>query len=124
MPWPARLAIEHSTPCQEGRRQPARAVAPGLRDDLYDVGFAQSAEAGEGNIAEPTWSDPLIVVAPARHPLLTYKQVPLQELLRYPLVLCHPEQCAGSRRQVERVMRTVDMEPVRVLATLLRPAAA
>jgi DNA-binding transcriptional LysR family regulator len=29
----------------------------GLNDDLYDVGFAQSAEVGEGLLAEPAWSD-------------------------------------------------------------------
>jgi DNA-binding transcriptional LysR family regulator len=83
----------------------------GLRDDLYDAGFAQWADVGEGIIAEPVWSDPLVVAVPARHPLLTYKQVPLGEVLRYPLVLCHPEQCEGCSRQIERVLRTVDIEP-------------
>jgi DNA-binding transcriptional LysR family regulator len=83
----------------------------GLRDDLYDAGFAQWAEAGEGVIAEPVWDDPLVVAVPARHPLLMHKQIPLEEVLRYPLVLCHPEQCEGCSRQVERVLRTVDIEP-------------
>lgn len=40
----------------------------GLHDDLYDVGFAQSNEVGDGIAAEPVWSDALMVAVPARHP--------------------------------------------------------
>ncbi|ACK53120.1 LysR substrate-binding domain-containing protein [Shewanella chilikensis] len=84
----------------------------GLHDDLYDVGFARSDEVGDGLIAEPVWSDPLMVAVPARHPLLAHKRIPLEELLRYPLVLCDPTVCEGDARQVERVLRRVDMEPL------------
>ena len=83
----------------------------GLRSDLFDAGFAQSAEVGEGIIAEPVWSDPLVVAVPARHPLLARKRIPLEEVLRYPLVLCHPKACEGCSRQIERVIRTVDVQP-------------
>ncbi|MGY6268656.1 LysR family transcriptional regulator [Achromobacter denitrificans] len=84
----------------------------GLHDDLYDVGFAQSDEAGDGLVAEAVWSDALMVAVPARHPLLRYKRIPLEELLRYPLVLCDPQVCEGHARQVDRVLRRVDMEPL------------
>lgn len=84
----------------------------GLHDNLYDVGFAQSAEVGDGILAEPAWSDPLVVVVPARHPLLTYKRIPLDEVLRYPLVMCDPQLCEGYGRQIARVLRTVDAEPI------------
>lgn len=84
----------------------------GLHDDLYDVGFARSDEVGDGLIAEPVWSDPLMVAVPARHPLLAHRRIPLEELLRYPLVLCDPTVCEGDARQVERVLRRVDMEPL------------
>lgn len=83
----------------------------GLRGDLYDAGFAQSADAGDGIIAEPIWTDPMVVAVPARHPLLVYKLVPLEELPRYPLVLCHPEGCEGCSRQIERALRTAGVEP-------------
>ncbi|EPG3674760.1 LysR family transcriptional regulator, partial [Burkholderia cenocepacia] len=49
----------------------------GLCGELYDLGFAQSDEVGEGIIAVPVWSDPLMVAVPARHPLLSHKQIPL-----------------------------------------------
>lgn len=83
----------------------------GLRSDLYDAGFAQTAEVGEGIIAEPVWTDPLVVAIPARHPLLTHKRVPLEALLQFPLVLCQPETCEGSTRQIERALTTADIKP-------------
>ena len=54
----------------------------GLHSDLYDVGFAQSDEVGDGIVATPAWSDALMVAVPARHPLLAHKRIPLDELLR------------------------------------------
>ncbi|WP_407935789.1 LysR family transcriptional regulator [Cupriavidus necator] len=84
----------------------------GLHDDLYDVGFAQSDEVGDDIVAEPVWSDPLMVAVPARHPLLAYKRIPLDEVLRYPLVLCDPQQCEGRARQIERILRLGDKEPL------------
>jgi DNA-binding transcriptional LysR family regulator len=65
----------------------------GLHDDLYDVGFAQSDEVGDGIVAEAVWSDQLMVAVPARHDLLKYKRIPLEEVLRFPLVLCDPQVC-------------------------------
>lgn len=84
----------------------------GLNDDLYDVGFAQSDEVGDGIVAEPIWNDPLWVAMPARHPLLKHKRIPLEEVLRYPLVLCDPQVCEGHAQQLDRVLRRADMEPL------------
>lgn len=84
----------------------------GLQDDLYDVGFAQSDEVGDGLVAKIVWSDALMVAVPARHPLLRHKRIPLEEVLRHPLVLCDPHICEGHARQVDRVLRRIDMEPL------------
>ena len=84
----------------------------GLHDDLYDVGFAQSADVGDGLLAEPAWSDPLRVAIPARHPLLAHARIPLDEVLRYPLVMGDAHACEGYNRQIERLLRTVDREPL------------
>ncbi|PPT94129.1 LysR family transcriptional regulator [Xanthomonas arboricola pv. arracaciae] len=84
----------------------------GLHDDLYDVGFAQSDEVGDSIVATAVWSDPLMVAVPARHDLLKHKRIPLEELLRFPLVLGDPQACEGHVRQIERVLRRVDMEPL------------
>ncbi|ABK47512.1 LysR family transcriptional regulator [Enterobacter hormaechei] len=84
----------------------------GLQDDLYDVGFAQSDDVGDGITVEAVWHDPLMVAVPARHPLLIHKRIPLDEVLRYPLVLCDPKVCEGHTRQVERVLRRAEQEPL------------
>ena len=84
----------------------------GLRSGLYDAGLAQSDDVGEDIIAEPVWSDALVVAVPARHPLLAHKRIPLDEVLRYPLVLCHPEMCEGYCRQIEAVLRAADTQPI------------
>lgn len=84
----------------------------GLHDDLYDVGFAQSDEVGDGIVATPVWRDAFMVAVPARHPLLAYKRIPLEELLRHPLVLCDPQVCEGYAKYVDRVLRRSDMEPL------------
>lgn len=84
----------------------------GLQDDLYDLGFAQSDEVGEGIAADVVWSDPLMVAVPARHHLLKFKRIPLDDLLQFPLVLCDPQACEGHARQVERVLRRSNREPL------------
>lgn len=84
----------------------------GLHDDLYDVGFAQLDEAGDGLVAEPIWHDPLMVAVPARHPLLAYKRVPMDEVLRYPLALGDAHACEGHARQIDRALRQSSLEPL------------
>ncbi|QWT40354.1 LysR family transcriptional regulator [Dickeya dadantii] len=84
----------------------------GLQDELYDVGFALSDAVGEHIIAEPVWSEPLMVAVPARHPLLAYSQIPLDEVLCYPLVMCDPRVCEGHARQVAQVLRRSAQEPL------------
>ncbi|MBN8765265.1 MAG: LysR family transcriptional regulator [Thiobacillus sp.] len=84
----------------------------GLRSGLYDAGFAQSDDVGQGIVAEPVWSDALVVAVPARHPLLAHKRIPLDEVLRYPLVLCQPEMCEGYCRQIEAVLRSANTQPI------------
>lgn len=84
----------------------------GLREDMFDIGFSLSDDVGEGIIAEQLWHEPLMVVVPARHPLLSHKRIPLDEVLRYPLVMCDPRVCEGYARQIARVLRAVDAEPL------------
>ncbi|MDX9717460.1 MAG: LysR family transcriptional regulator [Thauera sp.] len=84
----------------------------GLHDDLYDAGFAVAGEVGDGIIAEAVWQDPLVVAVPAKHPLLAHKHVPLREVVTYPLVLCHPDICEGCNRLLERLLRSVDAQPI------------
>ncbi len=84
----------------------------GLHEDLYDVGFSMAEDGGDGILVTPAWEDELMVAVPARHPVLAFKQVPLKEVLRYPLALGDPAVCEGHARQVDRFLRKLDQEPL------------
>ena len=84
----------------------------GLHDDLYDAGFSMADEVGDGIIVEPAWEEELMVAVPARHPALAYKRIPLEEVLRYPLVLGDPGVCEGHARQIDRILRKQEKEPL------------
>lgn len=84
----------------------------GLHDDLYDAGFSMAEDAGDGILVEPVWDDELMVAVPARHPVLSHKRIPLEEVLRYPLALGDPAFCEGHARQVDRILRQQVQEPL------------
>lgn len=84
----------------------------GLHDDLYDIGFSMAEDVGEGIVARRAWEDELMVAVPARHPVLAHKNVPLEEVLRYPLALCDPAICEGHARQVDRVLHRYEQRPL------------
>ena len=84
----------------------------GLHDELYDAGFSMADYVGDGIVVTSAWEDELMVAVPARHPVLSFRQVPLEEVLRYPLVLGDPAVCEGHARQVDRFLRTLNQEPL------------
>ncbi len=83
----------------------------GLRSGDFTIGFAHTADVGEGIVAEPMWHDPLVIAVPARHELLAHKEVPLHELGSHPLVLCDPHVCEGYCRELARLLRSLEQEP-------------
>ena len=89
-----------------------RHQAEGLVSGIYDAGFARSCGGSKGLFARPVWRHTLACTVPARSPLLAYKQVPLKEILKYPMVLWHPEAYEGTYRQVKRVLDTANGEPI------------
>ena len=76
----------------------------GLHNDLLDIGFALSDAVSEGLVAEPVWTDPLSVIVPVRHPCWRTPEVPLDEALKFPLVLCHPDAGSGCHHQIQAVL--------------------
>lgn len=84
----------------------------GLHDDLYDAGFSMAEDVDDGIVVSPAWEDELMVAVPARHPVLAFKRVPLEEVLRYPLVLGDPTICEGHARQVDRFLCKLGREPL------------
>lgn len=83
----------------------------GLREDVFDAGFARSKDVGEGITAQAVWQTPLTVAVPARHPLLAHKQIPLAEALNYPLVLFQQSTHRGLHQQIDSLLRQVPVSP-------------
>ncbi|CAI2479861.1 Cyn operon transcriptional activator [Serratia ficaria] len=73
-----------------------------LRHDQIDVGFTVDGEAVNSCVKEPVWAERPAIAIPTHHPLLSFDKVPLEEALRYPLIFCHPEQCAGGHNVIRR----------------------
>ncbi|MFT3803432.1 MAG: LysR family transcriptional regulator [Burkholderiaceae bacterium] len=83
----------------------------GLRSGDFMIGFAHTADVGDGIVAEPIWQDPLVLAVSARHPLLSHKAVPLHELAYHPLVLCDPQVWEGYCHQLTRLLRLLERDP-------------
>ncbi|MBE2321328.1 LysR family substrate-binding domain-containing protein, partial [Solirubrobacter sp. CPCC 204708] len=77
----------------------------------FTIGFALTADVGEGIVAEPIWRDPLVIVVPARHSLLVHREVPLHELKGHPLVLGDPQICQGYCRELTRFLQQIGLSP-------------
>jgi DNA-binding transcriptional LysR family regulator len=89
-----------------------RRQAEGLVSGLYDAGFARSSGDNEGLLVRPVWRHTLAAAVPERSPLLAYRQVPLEEILKYPMVLWHPETHEGTYQQVKQVLDAAHEEPI------------
>lgn len=90
---------------------PLDQLLSGLNADRFDAGLTLASEVSEEFVALPVWRDALLVAMPTRHPLLVFKEVPLEEAVNYPLVLCHPEVCEGCRQQCEHLLGTITTQP-------------
>ena len=83
----------------------------GLRSGDFTIGFAHTADVGDGIVAEPIWRDPLVLAVPARHELLAHREVPLHELGSHPLVLCDPQVCEGYCHQLAQLLQPLEHKP-------------
>ena len=74
--------------------------------------FAMIDDVDAGIVAAPLWEDPLVVALPARHPLLVFKEVPLEEVVSYPLVLCDPGFAKAAADSANGCSRSVEARPI------------
>lgn len=82
-----------------------------LREGMVDIGFALSNAVTDDAIAEPVWNDRWFVVLPVRHPLLAYVEVPLDQVLRYQLVLYQPDAGEGGHPALRALLESSDASP-------------
>lgn len=73
-----------------------------LQNEVVDIGFTLSSGAiGDGLTAEHLGTEPLSVIVSARHPLLAHVELRLEDALKFPLVLFHPDASAGIHDQLQ-----------------------
>lgn len=82
-----------------------------ISNDEIDAGFTLYPKLSPGYAKEEVWTDRPAVAIPARHPLLASSHVSLQQALRYPLILCHPDQCAGGHMLINRCLHETKLSP-------------
>ncbi|MDH4990695.1 LysR substrate-binding domain-containing protein [Aquamicrobium lusatiense] len=82
---------------EEEPETPARLIdtgfldqASGLEEGRYGVGLSLEEHASPALASMPLWSDEIAVALPAGSPLLALEEIPLEELVRHPLVLWSP----------------------------------
>ena len=73
-----------------------------LMHDQIDAGFTVHTEVSAGLVKEVVWTDRPIIAIPRNHPLLSLEKIPLQEVARHTLILCHPELCSGGYDVIHR----------------------
>lgn len=73
-----------------------------LSHDQIDIGFTVDNSNTPGYRKEAVWTERPAIAIPTHHPLLSHETIPVSEALRYPLVLCHPERCAGGYNVIRR----------------------
>ncbi|MCD9008072.1 LysR family transcriptional regulator [Luteimonas sp. XNQY3] len=84
----------------------AHEMVQALGNDQIDVGFTVDGLIAEGYHMERVWRDRLAVTIPTHHPLLSQGRVSVTDVLRYPLIMCHPERCASGYNVVRRWIMT------------------
>jgi len=80
-----------------------------------DVGFTVDGDAASGYIKRIVWSERLVIAIPTHHPLLSFDKISISEAVRYPLILGHPEKCAGAHNIIRRLFAD-DSLPIPVVA--------
>lgn len=73
-----------------------------LEHDQIDAGFTVHTELSAGLVKEVVWTDRPIIAIPRNHPLLSLEKIPLQEVARHTLILCHPVLCSGGYDVIHR----------------------
>lgn len=80
----------------------------GLETGRYDAGITWAIPASPTLSSQPFWRDQLAVALPALSPLLACASIPLEELLRYPMIGWCPQACEALSLQVEALIGHLD----------------
>lgn len=88
-----------------------------LNNDEIDAGFTlHSGLDHRCCVKEAVWTDKLVLALPSRHTLLVYDKIAISEVLKHPIIACHPEKCAGGHELVNRWLRQFDCSTEPIIA--------
>lgn len=68
------------------------------------ISFGIGTGNATGLVAEPVWSEPVVVMLPERHALAARNSLTLADAVAHPLVLCEPRLKPGFVAQLERLL--------------------
>ena len=87
-------------------------VIKALEHDLIDIAFTIQKTSRADLHFQTVWWDRFAVAIPKNHPLLSLQKLPIEEVVKYPLILCHPEVCQRndeSAHHCRNISKPVDV---------------
>lgn len=93
--------------------QAGEALIPYVRQlfTMLELGLARSNIRRKEIISTSIWEDTLVAVVPKGHPTLRYRRIPLDELLKYPMIGSDPSAYGGYHHQIDRLLRSGNVPP-------------
>lgn len=85
----------------------------GIVSGYYDVGFCLNNHIErKGVITRMIWEESLVVLLPSNHDLLTYKELDLQDVLRYPIIGFDINSHCGYYKQIKAICNQIRQQPL------------
>lgn len=85
-----------------------------LDHDQIDAGLTVHTGLSNRIVKEVVWADRPAIAIPRNHPLLILDKIPLHEVAKQPLILCHPELCSGGYEVIRRWFCDPALPPLNV----------
>lgn len=90
----------------------AHELATALCQEEVDVGFSFGIPDDERIAQDVAWSYPLVALLPQGHELARMSSLSLDELMRFPMIACHPTYKPGVRQQIDDIVRRCGCNPL------------
>lgn len=82
--------------------------AEGLKEGRYSAGLSLERSLGVAVASVPLWREEIAVALPPKSPLLELPEIPLDDLVRYPLVMWSADDCRSLAREINTVLSMAD----------------
>lgn len=86
-------------------------LAHALRHEELDAGFSFGLPGDEAIAQQPAWSYPAMALLPLGHELAVQSELPLTELLAFPLLSYHAGRLPGLRQQMRAMLERHSASP-------------